>query len=204
MLELFNLEQLLTTFGYFALFAIVFAETGLLAGFFLPGDTLLFTAGLLASKGVLGIWEVLAVCTVAAILGDSAGYFLGKRFGKRVFERKNTDFLGDYLNNENLEKARKFYATHGDKTIFLARFAPIVRTLAPTLAGTAEMNYPTFLAYNVAGGVAWVFSMALAGYFLGGLFPQAVEIMSGIMILIILASLFPTFLKFLQGKKKKQ
>ncbi|MFA6048416.1 MAG: DedA family protein [Candidatus Micrarchaeia archaeon] len=202
MLDFFDITQVLVSFGYLALFLIVFAETGLLIGFFLPGDTLLFTAGLLAAQGVLGLPETILVCFVAAVIGDSFGYYLGHKFGKRVFEKKG-HFLSDYLNKENLEKTREFYAKYGDWTIFLARFVPVVRTIAPTMAGTGDMPYPTFISYNVFGGLAWVLVATLAGFFLGALFPNAVQVLSALMLLIIAASIAPLAWKMLGRKMKK-
>ena len=202
MLDIFDVTQVLVSFGYLALFLIVFSETGLLIGFFLPGDTLLFTAGLLAAQGVFGLPETILVCFVAAAIGDSFGYYLGSRFGKRVFEKKG-HFLSDYLNKENLEKTRKFYAKYGDWTIFLARFVPVVRTIAPTMAGTGDMDYHTFLIYNVAGGFAWVTVMALAGFFLGTLFPGLVQALSALMLAIIAVSIAPVAWKVLKKKFKK-
>ncbi len=198
----FNVEQLILSFGYASLFFIVFAETGLLAGFFLPGDTLLFTAGLLASKGVIGVSETIVVCVVAAIAGDSLGYFLGKRFGKRVFE-KERHFLDDYLNKKNLEKTKRFFEKHGGKTIFFARWIPVVRTIAPTFAGTGEMNYLRFLFFNVLGGVSWVLSVTLAGFFLGSLIPNLVEYVSVAIILVVIISLVPALTRLAREKRKQ-
>ena len=191
----FDLTQILVSFGYAALFAVIFAETGLLLGFFLPGDTLLFTAGILAAKNIMGLPEVIVVCFAAAVLGDSFGYYLGRKYGKRVFVREEPHFLDYYLNKENLEKTRGFFAKYGAKTIFLARWVPVVRTIAPTLAGTAEMSYPTFLVYNVAGALAWVITVSLAGFFIGGLIPNALEIITAVVALIIIASFAPLLLR---------
>lgn len=198
----FNVEQLILSFGYASLFLILFAETGLLIGFFLPGDTLLFTAGLLASKNIIGLGETIAVCALAAVIGDSFGYFLGRRFGKHVFEKEG-HFLDDYLNKQNLEKTKRFFEKHGGKTIFFARWIPVVRTIAPTFAGTGEMNYPFFLFYNVLGGVSWVLSVTLAGYFLGSLIPNLVEYVSIAILLVVVISLFPALARLARGKRKR-
>ena len=191
---LFNIEQIITSFGYAALFGIIFSETGLLVGFFLPGDTLLFTAGLLASKSVIGMPELVAVCFVAAVAGDSFGYYLGRKYGRGVFEKKN--FLDDYLNKSNLERTRKLYEKYGGKIIFIARFVPVVRTIAPTLAGTAEMRYSTFIFYNLFGALAWVISVSIAGYYIGGFIPNAMEILEAVIALIVIISLMPVAIKF--------
>jgi len=201
---IFNVEQIIISFGYTALFAIIFSETGLLLGFFLPGDTLLFSAGLLAGKGVVGLPEVIVVCFAAAVIGDSFGYYLGRRFGRGIFEKKEPHLLDDYLNKKNLEKAESLYEKYGDKIIFIARYIPVIRTIAPTLAGTAEMHYPTFLAYNVLGGLAWVLTGALAGYFIGSIIPGAMEIVSIIIILIVVLSLSPVIIKILKKKLIRQ
>ncbi|NYZ78323.1 VTT domain-containing protein [Candidatus Micrarchaeota archaeon] len=196
----FNVEQLILSFGYASLFLILFAETGLLVGFFLPGDTLLFTAGLLASKNIIGLGETIAVCALAAVVGDSFGYFLGKRFGKRVFEKEG-HFLDDYLNKKNLERTKRFFEKHGGKTIFFARWIPVVRTIAPTFAGTGEMSYLSFLFYNVLGGVSWVLSVTLAGYFLGSLIPNLVEYVSIAILLVVVISFVPVLVRLARGKR---
>ena len=199
----FDVTQLILSFGYFALFAIIFSETGLLIGFFLPGDTILFTAGILASKNVLGLPESIAVCFAAAVIGDSVGYYLGRRFGKRVFTIEEAHFLDDYLNKENLERTKRFFEKYGIKTIFFARYIPVVRTIAPTLAGTAEMSYPSFLAYNVLGGLVWVVSVTLAGFFLGALIPNSLEILNIIIIGIIVFSLLPAIVRHWRARMKR-
>ncbi len=198
----FNVEPLILSFGYASLFLIVFAETGLLIGFFLPGDTLLFTAGLLASKNIIGLGETMVVCSIAAIIGDSFAYYLGKRFGKRVFEKEG-HFLDDYLNKKNLEKTKRFFEKHGGKTVFFARWIPVVRTIAPTFAGTGEMSYPVFLFYNVLGGVSWVLSVTLAGYFLGSLIPNLVEYVSIAILLVVVISFVPVLVRLARGKRKR-
>ena len=137
--------------AYIIVFVIIFAESGLLIGFFLPGDSLLFTAGFLSSQGVFNIYILVLLFFIAAVFGDSAGYAFGRKFGKRLFERKNSLLF----HKENLLKTRRFYDTHGKKTIILARFLPVVRTFAPIVAGIADMHYPTFLLYNVIGGLLW-------------------------------------------------
>src|SRR5919198_833566 len=163
-----KLIHLLTTalagwLGYGVLFAIVFAETGLLVGFFLPGDSLLFTAGVVAGTGVLDIWWLNLLLIAAAVAGDSMGYAIGRRPGAPgVTPAKTPPF-----NPAHVERTRRFYERHGAKTIVVARFVPIVRTFAPTVAGVGQMEYRRFVFYNVAGGVGWVVSMTWAGYLLG-------------------------------------
>jgi len=194
---LFDVESILIAFGYSALFAIIFVETGLLVGFFLPGDTLLFSAGILASKGILDLGLVILVCSVAAVVGDSVGYWLGRKYGKRLFDKKE----GMFFKRENLEVARAFYEKHGGKTIFFARFVPVVRTFAPVLAGVGEMDYKKFLSFNVFGGIFWVAFVALAGYFIGGLIPNAAEYTALAIFAVVVLSLgIPAAMRLLKKK----
>ncbi|HMS59218.1 MAG TPA: VTT domain-containing protein [Tepidiformaceae bacterium] len=164
-----DIESLINTVGWPGLFLIVFAETGLLIGFFLPGDTLLLTAGLLCNRGTLsvgdhdGIWLLIPLLIVAAVVGDAVGYQIGRKTGPRLFTSEDSV----WLNRKHLDKATAFYEKHGGKTIVLARFSPFIRTFAPTVAGAAGMAYGRFAFYNITGGIAWVTSMTLTGYFLG-------------------------------------
>src|SRR5512135_85411 len=145
MLMMINLVSLITTVGYIGILAIVFAESGLLVGIFFPGDSMLFTAGFLASQGFFNVVTLCILSFAGAVLGDSTGYWFGKRFGPTVFSRKNSLFFDP----EHIGRARRFYDEHGPKTIILARFIPVIRTIAPTLAGVGSMRYGTFLSYNV-------------------------------------------------------
>ena len=198
---LFDLTHLILSFGYVTLFAMVFSETGLLVGFFLPGDTLLFTAGILASQGVVDIVAVIAISAVAAITGDSFGYYLGRRFGKRVFNMEEPHFLDRHLNKENLERTQRFFGEYGSWTIFLARFVPVVRTIAPTLAGTADMDYSVFLLYNLAGGIIWTASVTLIGYYLGSLIPASLEIGLILLSAVVVLSLMSGVVPYLHKKR---
>ena len=182
------LSDLIRWGGYAALVGIVFAETGLLAGFFLPGDSLLVTAGVLAaSGGSLGIERLLLLLSVAAVLGDSVGYAIGYHLGPRIFSREESRFF----HRDHLLRAQHFYEKYGVKTILLARFVPIVRTFAPTLAGVGKMRYRTFLLFNVAGGVGWVFSMTLTGYLLGRSIPHIEQRIHWVVAAVILVSFLP-------------
>ena len=167
---LLNPEKLILSAGYVGLFFIIFAESGLFFGFFLPGDTLLLTAGLLASRGVggLNIFVLIPLLFVAAVLGDSVGYWFGAKTGPRIFTRDDSLLF----RRKNLEAAKTFYEKHGGKTIVLARFMPLIRTFAPIVAGAAEMHYRNFLSYNLIGGALWSIGVTLAGYFLAALIPQ--------------------------------
>src|SRR5919197_3679458 len=164
----YSLDDLVRWGGYVVLVGIVFTETGLLVGFFLPGDSLLITAGLVAATGVLDIWWLNALLIVAAIAGDSVGYAIGYRAGPRIFTREESLLFRP----SHVERTRRFYQRHGAKTIVIARFVPIIRTFAPVVAGVGQMQYRRFLLYNVAGGVGWVTSMTWAGYLLGPAVPN--------------------------------
>jgi membrane-associated protein len=163
--QLSDLEGLIRWGGYFVIAAIVFAETGLLLGFFLPGDSLLVTAGLLAGTGLLNIWLLGLLLMVAAIAGQSLGYAIGKAAGPRLFAREDSLLF----KRSHLLRAHEFYEKHGGKTLIYAKFVPIVRTFAPFMAGVGRMQYPRFVSFNVIGGLGWVLSMTLAGYFLGAI-----------------------------------
>ena len=189
---------LLYSFGYAALFGIVFAESGLFFGFFLPGDSLLFTAGLLASQGFFDIKIVLAGVAVAAILGDQAGYWMGHKFGRAFFTKKDSLFR----NPDHITKAEEFYKKHGKKTIIIARFVPAARTFAPIVAGIGRMEYGQFVSYNIIGGVLWTIAFVGGGYFAGNFFPQAKDYLWIILPAIIIASLVPIAISFLKEQKK--
>ena len=157
-------DVLIEAFGMLGVLAIVFVESGLLVGFLLPGDSLLFTAGLLSSTGALpALWVLLVTIPLAAIVGDQVGYAIGRRAGPAIFNRPDSRFF----HHENVERAQEFFDRHGPRTIVLARFVPIVRTFAPVTAGVARMRYRTFLVYNVVGGVLWGVGVTTLGYFLG-------------------------------------
>jgi membrane-associated protein len=164
----YALDDLIRWGGYSVLVAIVFTETGLLIGAFLPGDSLLITAGLVAATGVLDIWLLNALLIVAAIVGDSVGYAIGYRVGPRLFRKEESR----WFSRKHLMRTREFYERHGGKTIVLARFIPIIRTFAPVVAGIGRMEYRRFLFYNVFGGIGWVASLTWAGYWLGQTIPD--------------------------------
>jgi membrane-associated protein len=159
----FDVVELVEWAGYIGLFIIVFAETGLLIGFFLPGDSLLIATGVVASRGHLAIEVLIPLLIVAAITGDATGYMIGKQAGARLFVREDSRFF----KRQHVLRARAFYERHGGKTIFLARFLAFIRTFAPTVAGAAQMPYRRFSFFNITGGIAWVVSMTLLGYSLG-------------------------------------
>lgn len=185
--EWLNPETLIHTVGLVGVWVIVFAESGLLIGFFLPGDSLLFTAGFLASQGFMDITLLCIGCFIAAVSGDSVGYAFGHRIGRRLFEREDSLLF----HRKNLMRAEAFYSRHGRKTIILARFIPVVRTFAPIVAGIAQMEYRTFLAYNVVGGALWGVGLPLLGYQLGSMIPEIDKYLLPVIGLIILASVAP-------------
>ena len=192
LLELFHklrdLPALVQWAGYVGVTAIIFVETGALF-FFLPGDSLLVTAGLLAAQASFGlnVWILGALCSVAAIVGDTISYTIGRQLGPRLFTRENSFFF----NKKHLKTAHAFYERHGGKTIVMARFVPIVRTFAPVVAGAAEMRYSSFLAYNVFGGLLWIWSMLLGGYWLGQLIPGLDKQIDKLAVVIVLVSVLP-------------
>ena len=188
----FDLIELIKTAGYIGLFGIIFAESGLLIGFFLPGDSLLFTAGFLASQGFLNIWILMGLTFIGAVLGDSVGYWFGKKTGNKIFIKEDS-FL---FKKDNINKAEEFFKKHGAKAIVLARFVPIVRTFTPILAGVGTMHYKTFLSFNVIGGALWTIGVSLLGYFLGNIIPNIDKYLLPIVLLIIIVSLFSTIHSF--------
>ncbi len=184
----FDLKQIIETLGYAGLFAIVFAESGLFFGFFLPGDSLLVTAGLLATQGYFNIILLVPLLVIAAITGDSTGYWFGKKFGPRIFKKDNSLFFS----KKHIETASDFYKTHGTQTIILARFLPYVRTFAPIVAGIGNMHYETFLKFNIIGGTLWASLMLLIGYFLGKAIPNVDHYLIPLILLIIFLSFVPS------------
>ncbi|MEP7087382.1 MAG: VTT domain-containing protein [Gemmatimonadota bacterium] len=176
--------------GYVGLTIIIFAETGLLIGFFLPGDSLLVSAGLIASRGTLDVWLMCAILTVAAILGQTVGYAIGHAAGPKLFARENSLFF----KRSHLQRAHDFYEKHGGATIVLARFMPIVRTFVPVVAGAARMSYRPFQLYNIIGGIAWVCGMLMIGYGLGRYIPGIDKNIDKVIIVVIAVSLAPALI----------
>lgn len=186
----FDIVQLIETVGYLGLIAIIFAESGLFFGFFLPGDSLLLTAGLLASHGDLQLWILLVTLAPAAILGDNVGYWFGKKVGPPIFSRENSLFF----RRKNLLAAKAFYEKHGGKTIVLARFMPFIRTFAPIVAGAVEMDYLRFLTWNIAGGILWSVGLTLVGFFLGETIPGIDRYFLLIIAAVIFISALPSMI----------
>ncbi len=184
-----DLSALLHIVGYPGVFAIIFAESGTIVGFFLPGGSLLFTAGLLASTGLFNPWILVPVVTLAAILGDNIGYWFGNKVGIKLFTRPDSRFF----HQEHLRKTQHFYEKHGAKAVILARFIPIIRTFTPIVAGIASMNYRTFMICNIIGALAWASGITTLGYVLGTRFPLIGEYLEVVILCIIFVTTIPLF-----------
>lgn len=205
----FDLVDIIITLGIFAILVVIFAESGLLIGFFLPGDSLLFTAGALYATGVLpgnvpiGIHLFVVLLFIAAVLGDTVGYWFGRKAGPHIFKKPDAKIFKQV----HIQNAQKFYEKHGGKTIIMARFVPIVRTFAPIVAGVGKMEYKRFLAFNLVGGFLWTFGLTYLGYFAGQLIiASGVEIDSVILpiiFLIVLISILPPAIHILKEKKNR-
>ncbi len=196
--RLHNLDELIVWAGYVGLTIIVFCETGLLVGFFLPGDSLLVTAGLVASQGKLDIWVLTGLLMAAAVIGDSVGYAIGYFAGPKLFKKEDSFFF----RKDHIKKTHDFFEKYGGKTIILARFVPIVRTFAPTVAGVGRMNYRKFISFNVIGGILWVGSMLFMGYFLGRTIPNIDKHMHIVIGVVIIVSFLPILHEWNQSRKK--
>jgi membrane-associated protein len=196
-----DLPALVQWAGYVGLTLIIFAETGLLVGFFLPGDSLLVTAGLLAADPAFGlnVWLLGGILTVAAVVGDTVGYNVGKASGPRIFTREDSLLF----HKDHLLKAQAFYEKHGGKTIMLARFMPIVRTFAPVVAGVGRMQYRAFLMYNLVGGVLWIWSMLLTGWILARTVPGVAKHVEKVILIVVFLSILPGIIAWLRDRKAK-
>ena len=195
---MFNLVLIIKTAGYLGLFAIIFAESGLFFGFFLPGDSLIFTAGFLASQNYLNIYFLLFLLFVGAVAGDNVGYWFGKKVGPLIFTKEDSRwFKKEYVN-----QAHKFFDQYGGKSLILARFMPMVRTFVPIVAGVGKMNYQKFFVFNLIGGLLWTGGLTLAGYFLGRVIPDVDRYIIPIVVLIIILSILPGIFHLLKRKRK--
>lgn len=199
--------NLLGGYVYFGLFFVIFAETGLAVGFFLPGDSLLVVSGLFAAAGKLNVALVMIAFFLGSVIGDSTGYWTGRAMGKTLFNRENSRIFKP----SRVQKAHEFFEKYGPKTVILARFVPIVRTFAPLVIGATEMPYAKFLTYSILGGLLWICSMVLAGYFLGGVVERALGIkledhIEKVVIVVVALSLMPPVIEVLRAKfgKKKE
>jgi membrane-associated protein len=184
--------------GHFAIWVIVFAESGLFFGFFLPGDSLLFAAGFWASVGKLNIFALIIGCFICAVLGDNIGYATGKRFGHKLFSKEDSLFF----HKKHIVRAQDFYEKHGKKTIILARFLPVIRTFAPIVAGIGRMDYDTFFKFNLIGGLVWTSGLSLLGFGLGSIIPDVDKYLLPITLAIVVISVIPSLLHLLPDRTK--
>jgi membrane-associated protein len=195
----YNVPELIRIVGQYGLPLIIFAETGLLLGFFLPGDSLLITAGLFAARGDLSLPTLLATLIPAAIIGNATGYAIGKRTGKALYSRPDSLLF----RREHLKMTHEYYERHGGKTIIIAQFAPILRTFAAVVAGVAEMGYRKFASYNVIGAILWITSMTLGGYLLGNVIPDIDKRIDLVIMVVIGVSLLPAIIAWLRSRRTK-
>ena len=195
--DLIDPLTIIKTLGLLGVVLIVFAESGLFFGFFFPGDSLLFTAGFLASQDLISIWWLLVLSFIAAVIGDNVGYAFGRKTGPMIFTKEDSFFF----QKKHIEKAHKFYEKYGKKTIIFARFIPIVRTFAPIIAGVGGMDYKIFVSYNLIGGFIWTWGMLGSGYILGNIIPNAEKYLTPIILAIIIISFIPAIIEFFKHKK---
>lgn len=195
-----TLEEIVVWGGYVGLFAIVFSETGLLVGFFLPGDSLLVTAGLFAARGELSITILIPLLCVAAICGNSTGYYIGFKAGPALYNREQSRFF----RRDHLLKTKEYYEKYGGITIVMAQFMPFARTFAPVVAGVAEMKYRRFASFNVGGAIVWITSMTLTGYFLGRSIPGIEKRIEYVIAVVVFISILPLIYKYIQHKRRER
>ncbi len=198
--RLYQFDDLIRWGGHFILIAIVFAETGIMAGFFLPGDSLLVTAGLFAAAGHLNIYLLVAELVAAAVIGDTVNYAVGRRLGPKLFSQEHSLLF----HKDHLLRTKRFYEKYGPKTIVLARFVPVIRTFAPAVAGVGEMRYSVFLTYNVVGGIVWVCSMLFTGFFLGRVIPNVDRHVHKIILIVIFLSILPAAFEIWKERRTRQ
>jgi len=194
-----GLMHVVRVIGYPGLALTIFAESGLFFGFFLPGSSMLFSAGLLAASGVFNVWILIPIMAIAAVLGDSAGYWFGTYVGMSFFFKRDSRFF----KHEYLERAKVFYEAHGVQAVMLARFVPIVRTFAPIVAGIARMRYRSFVFYNILGALLWAAGITWAGYYLGKRVPFVADYITPIALVIIMLSLVPIFWEVRKPKQNQ-
>ena len=195
----YNVPELIRLAGFYGLILIIFAETGLLIGFFLPGDSLLITAGLFAARGDFNFASLILALIPAAIIGNATGYYIGHRTGTALYNRPDSLLF----RREHLRMTHDYYIKHGGKTIVLAQFIPILRTFAPVVAGVGQMEYSRFLFYNVAGGVGWVTSMTWAGYLLGRVIPNIGDYVHVVVVVVIVLSVIPIGIEILRERRRR-
>ena len=192
----FDILSIVLSFGYIGLFLLIFAESGLFFGFFLPGDSVLFSVGLLASQGSFNIWILVPLVCVAAVLGDSVGYWFGNKVGPALFKREDSLLF----KKRYVTETHAYYEKYGAQTLILARFIPVVRTFAPILAGVGKMKYSTFLRFNLIGGIGWAAGVTLLGYFLGNVVPGIDKYIYPIIAIIVIVSALPVLWQWWKGR----
>lgn len=197
---IYNVPELIRLVGLAGITFIIFSETGLMVGFFLPGDSLLVTAGVFAAAGLLNIYAMVPILMCAAVLGNATGYFIGSRAGQALYNRPNSFFF----RREHLLRTHQFYERHGGKTIILAQFMPIVRTFAPVVAGAAGMPYRRFASFNLIGAVCWISSMTLTGFFLGKQVPDIEKRIHLVVAVVIFLSLLPAIISIARSKLRSR
>lgn len=193
-----DVQGLIQWGGLLMVCIIVFVETGLFVGFFLPGDSLLVTAGLFAAKGDIDLVLLLVLASLCAVIGDQTGYLIGRKTGSALFKREDSILF----KRKHLLKAHDFYEKYGNKTIVIARFVPIVRTFAPAVAGAAQMNYRRFVTYNIMGGILWVFSMILGGYIMGKTIPNLDKYIHLVIVVVVFLSILPAIIEIYKARRK--
>jgi len=198
--RVYDVESIIKWGGMVMICAIVFAETGLMIGFFLPGDSLLVTAGIFAAAGHLDLYLMLIVVSLCAVVGDQLGYFIGQKSGPALFKREDSLLF----KRSHVLRAQQFYEKYGAKTIVIARFVPIVRTFAPVVAGVGQMNYRRFVTYNVAGGILWVVSMVLIGFIVGNTVPDINKHIHKVIAVVIFLSILPAIFEFIKEKRRSK
>ncbi len=196
---MFDPITILKAVGVIGVIVIIFCESGLFFGFFLPGDSLLFTAGIFASQGIINFNAVLIGCIIAAIAGNLTGYWSGKKWGRRLFEKD----AGLFFKKKRIKQAEDFYEKHGRYAVIIARFIPIIRTFSPIVAGIGNMNYPVFFTFSIFSGILWATIVLSIGYFFGGLFPNIEAFLIPISVAIIFVSFLPILWKYIRLKLKK-
>jgi membrane-associated protein len=198
--NVYNVPELIRLVGFYGIVAVVFAETGLLIGFFLPGDSLLITAGLFAARGDFDFATLILSLIPAAIIGNATGYYIGHRTGRALYQRPNSLLF----RREHLQMTHEYYERHGGKTIVIAQFIPILRTFAPVVAGVAAMGYRQFATYNVVGAILWIGSMTTAGYLLGNMVPNIEQRIHYVVAVVIAISLMPPAIAFLKRRRRSK
>lgn len=194
---LHNLSELIRWGGYMVLALIIFSETGIFAGFFLPGDSVIVTAGLFAGKGDLNVWILFFLLSTMAILGDAVGYWFGRVTGPKIFTKEDSFFFS----KKHIARAQRLYEKYGGKIIIIARFIPIVRTFAPIVAGVGNMSYKKFASYNIIGGIGWIGSMLSIGYFLGRVIPNIDQHIDKVIIIVVILSILPGIIEYLKERR---